>query len=86
VTVFAVSRYRGGHSNTIRVDTAHGTYSVDTGFIVFTDRNYQTFARQCEIGGRNRTHSCGAYWRWGFHADSVESAVRVAEHLGTSGI
>lgn len=34
------------------------------------------------IGGRNRTHYCGAYWFNGFHEDGVQSALRVARTLG----
>ncbi|MGZ4275227.1 MAG: NAD(P)/FAD-dependent oxidoreductase [Solirubrobacteraceae bacterium] len=35
----------GGHTNTVRVDTEHETHWVDTGFIVFNDRNYPGFER-----------------------------------------
>jgi predicted NAD/FAD-binding protein len=35
-----------------------------------------------EISGVNRTHFCGAYWRYGFHEDGVNSALRVAHSLG----
>jgi predicted NAD/FAD-binding protein len=45
VTVFEANCYAGGHTNTIRVDTAHETHHVDTGFIVFNDRNYPNFER-----------------------------------------
>src|SRR4051794_35507606 len=45
VTVFEAGGYAGGHTNTIRVDTAHETHHVDTGFIVFNDRNYPNFER-----------------------------------------
>jgi uncharacterized protein len=45
VTVFEAGAYAGGHTNTIRVDTAHETHHVDTGFIVFNDRNYPEFTR-----------------------------------------
>lgn len=40
VTVFEAASYAGGHANTVRVDTAEETLCVDTGFIVFNDRNY----------------------------------------------
>jgi predicted NAD/FAD-binding protein len=33
------------------------------------------------ISGPNRTHYCGAYWRWGFHEDGVWSAVRACRRL-----
>jgi predicted NAD/FAD-binding protein len=45
VTVFEAAGYAGGHTNTIRVDTANETHQVDTGFIVFNDRNYRNFER-----------------------------------------
>ena len=37
--------------------------------------------RHSEISGVNRTHYCGAYWRYGFHEDGVVSALRVASEL-----
>ena len=45
VTVFDAAGYAGGHTNTVRVDTANETHHVDTGFIVFNDRNYPNFER-----------------------------------------
>ena len=45
VTVFEAGAYAGGHTNTIRVDSAHSTHYLDTGFIVFNDRNYPNFER-----------------------------------------
>jgi uncharacterized protein len=45
VTLFEAAGYAGGHVNTVRVDTAHETHQVDTGFIVFNDRNYPNFQR-----------------------------------------
>ena len=45
VTVFEAGRKAGGHTNTIRVDTEYETHYVDTGFIVFNDRNYPNFER-----------------------------------------
>ena len=43
VTVFEAEDRLGGHSNTLRVDLAGETHWVDTGFIVFNDRNYPNF-------------------------------------------
>ncbi len=37
-----------------------------------------------EVSGVNRTHYCGAYWRYGFHEDGLTSAIRVAAALGVS--
>lgn len=45
ITVFESGGYAGGHSNTIRVDTPNHTLDVDTGFVVFNDRNYPNFER-----------------------------------------
>ena len=45
LTVFEQNDTVGGHANTVRVDTAHHTYHVDTGFIVMNDRNYPNFTR-----------------------------------------
>ncbi len=48
VTVFEAGDYAGGHTNTVRVDTAEETLLVDTGFVVFNDRNYPRFTRLLE--------------------------------------
>ncbi|MGH2928773.1 MAG: NAD(P)/FAD-dependent oxidoreductase, partial [Solirubrobacteraceae bacterium] len=45
ITVFEAAAYAGGHTNTIRVDTSDETHHLDTGFIVFNDRNYPNFER-----------------------------------------
>jgi predicted NAD/FAD-binding protein len=45
LVVFEAGYRAGGHANTVRVETDSGTYDLDTGFIVFNDRNYQGFER-----------------------------------------
>ena len=51
VTVFEAGAYAGGHTNTVTVDTDAGPLGVDTGFIVFNDRNYPRFeALLAELG------------------------------------
>jgi predicted NAD/FAD-binding protein len=45
IVVFEAGARPGGHTNTVRVDTADRTHWVDTGFIVFNDRNYPRFER-----------------------------------------
>jgi len=43
LTVYEAGARIGGHSNTVRVDLEDETHWVDTGFIVFNDRNYPNF-------------------------------------------
>jgi len=45
ITVLEADDRLGGHANTVRVDTAEETHDLDTGFIVFNDRNYPNFER-----------------------------------------
>jgi len=48
VTVFEAGSYAGGHTNTITIDEPGGPLNVDTGFIVFNDRNYPNFERMLD--------------------------------------
>ncbi len=60
VTVFEANSYAGGHTHTVRVDTPSQTHQVDTGFIVFNDRNYPNFERLLErlgVGWQRSTMS-----------------------------
>ncbi|WP_341705320.1 FAD-dependent oxidoreductase [Ferrovibrio sp.] len=45
VTVFEANAYPGGHSNTAAIDYDGREIAVDTGFIVFNDRNYPNLLR-----------------------------------------
>ncbi|GGC71772.1 NAD(P)/FAD-dependent oxidoreductase [Marinobacter halophilus] len=49
---------------------------------VFTLAAVAAQGRYDEIGNRNRTHFCGAYWFNGFHEDGVRSALRVTRAFG----
>ena len=40
--------------------------------------------RWYQVSGVQRTHYCGAYWRYGFHEDGFWSAIRVANALGVT--
>ncbi len=48
VHVFEAGSYPGGHTNTVEVDTAAGSWAVDTGFIVFNELNYPNFERMLD--------------------------------------
>jgi uncharacterized protein len=45
VTVFEADDRPGGHANTVRVDLPDETHQVDTGFLVYNDRNYPGLVR-----------------------------------------
>ncbi len=45
IAVFEAADRAGGHANTVDVETDAGRLGVDTGFIVFNDRNYPNFER-----------------------------------------
>ena len=45
IAVFDAGAWPGGHSNTVEVETPGGRWAIDTGFIVFNDRNYPNFRR-----------------------------------------
>lgn len=48
ITVFEANDYVGGHTNTVDVEHAGERHRIDTGFIVFNDRNYPNFTRLLE--------------------------------------
>jgi uncharacterized protein len=45
LTIYEAGSRLGGHTNTVRVDDEGRAHWVDTGFIVFNDRNYPSFER-----------------------------------------
>jgi predicted NAD/FAD-binding protein len=69
-------------NRTEAIDPAKVIRTISYAHPVFTPAGARAQARHDEISGRNRTHFCGAYWRWGFHEDGVASALRVAERFG----
>jgi uncharacterized protein len=76
VTVFEAAGYAGGHTNTIRVDTPNETHHVDTGFIVFNDRNYPNFERLLT--------SLGVAWQPSTMSFGVSDGVGDFEYTGAS--
>lgn len=45
VTVFEADLRLGGHTHTVNIDFAGRAYALDTGFIVYNERNYPNFSR-----------------------------------------
>ena len=45
VTVFEADRWPGGHAHTVRIDLPDETHEVDTGFLVYNERNYPGLVR-----------------------------------------
>jgi predicted NAD/FAD-binding protein len=48
LVVYEATERLGGHSNTVPVEDGYGRHWIDTGFIVFNDRNYPNFERLLE--------------------------------------
>ncbi|MGK2956291.1 MAG: NAD(P)/FAD-dependent oxidoreductase [Solirubrobacterales bacterium] len=60
LTLFETSNRPGGHANTVIAESERGFERVDTGFIVFNDRNYPEFTRlleELEVPSRPSTMS-----------------------------
>jgi len=51
IVLFEAAARLGGHTNTVTVERADGTWHVDTGFIVLNDRNYPNFNRILAAAG-----------------------------------
>lgn len=76
VTVFESDDYVGGHTNTIRFELAGEEWAVDTGFIVYNERNYPHFsALLAELGVETQPTSMSF---------SVRSDAANLEYNGTS--
>jgi predicted NAD/FAD-binding protein len=71
-------------NRTEAIDPAKVIAAIDYAHPVFTADGIRAQGRVEEISGVNRTHYCGAYWRWGFHEDGVVSALRVASRFGAT--
>jgi predicted NAD/FAD-binding protein len=48
IVVYEAGDRVGGHSHTVEVESGEGSHWIDTGFIVFNDRNYPNFERLLE--------------------------------------
>lgn len=69
---------------TDRIDPSKVIRTIPYAHPVFTPGAVAAQARHAEISGLERTHFCGAYWRWGFHEDGVVSALDALERVGSS--
>jgi uncharacterized protein len=69
-------------NRTEAIDPAKVLRRIPYSHPVYTAAAVRAQGRWAAISGANRTHYCGAYWRWGFHEDGVWSALRVSERLG----
>ncbi len=49
---------------------------------VYTPQTIAAQARHAEISGADRVHYCGAYWKYGFHEDGVDSALAATRYFG----
>jgi predicted NAD/FAD-binding protein len=66
-------------SDEVRVNHVLGSYVYH--HPIFSSETTKAQARHGEIDGKNGVHFCGAYWRYGFHEDGVQSAFQVVENL-----
>ena len=67
-----------------RIDPAKVIRTIQYSHPVFTPDAMVAQRRHGEISGVDRTHYCGAYWRWGFHEDGVVSAQNALRGIGSS--
>ena len=68
---------------TARIDPEKVIATIPYAHPVFTPEGVAAQRRHPEISGVDRTHYCGAYWRWGFHEDGVVSALNAIERVGS---
>lgn len=55
IVVFEAADHLGGHARTVDVEWAGRTYAIDTGFVVYNERNYPVFSRLLrELGVASR--------------------------------
>jgi predicted NAD/FAD-binding protein len=76
VTLFEANAHAGGHTHTVRVDLDGGVWDVDTGFIVYNERNYPCFTALLARLGVASQPSAMSF--------SVRSEARDFEYNGTS--
>ena len=73
-------------NRTAAIDPRHVIRTIAYAHPVYTVEGHAAQRRYDEVGGRNRTHYCGAYWGWGFHEDGVASAHRAVAAIGREAV
>ncbi len=68
-------------NRTEKIDPEKIIAQFNYGHPIFNKGSVHAQSRYHEIGNKNRTHFCGAYWFNGFHEDGVNSALRVVEDI-----
>jgi predicted NAD/FAD-binding protein len=76
-TTWLVSLNMGGE-----IDPARVARRIRYQHPVFTAGGLAAQRRHGELCGPNHTFFCGAYWRYGFHEDGLQSALAVCSHFG----
>jgi predicted NAD/FAD-binding protein len=68
-------------NRTAAVDPAKRLRTITYHHPIFTTAAVAAQRRHGEIDGAHGVHFCGAYWRWGFHEDGVQSALAVVDNV-----
>lgn len=85
-----MNNLQGLHSETPYLVTLNRTADIDPSKVlrssvahhpIFSKRTVLARRRHAEIDGAHDVHFCGAYWRYGFHEDGVQSALAVLANL-----
>ncbi len=71
-------------SASVHADEVLGSYIYH--HPIFTTETTRAQERHGEIDGLNGVSFCGAYWRYGFHEDGVQSALTVLRNLKQQGV
>jgi predicted NAD/FAD-binding protein len=85
-TIPSAQHYCVSLNQSAAIDPSSVIYSTEYEHPLYTAAGHAAQRRHHEISGVNRTHFCGAYWRWGFHEDGVVSAVQVAQRFGVGSL
>ncbi len=65
-----------------RLDPSQVLFDTEYAHPLFSASSAKAQKRWEEINGQNRTSYCGAYWRYGFHEDGLQSALWVCRCFG----